>query len=633
MDHIKKHSSLLALLLVAVLYLVSLHYYSCWETRIINGGDTWGYYLYLPALFIHHDLAKPAQSIRVKNSYQNDGASKKDSVPKQDSVLNVIELSEVENGNYVNKYTIGLSILYSPFFFSAHLLAKVLGFPQDGYSAIYIYMIFLSSVVFVFAGLWYLRKLLLRYFPDSTTAIVIIIVSVATNLYYFSVFNSAMAHAYLFALYCFLIYNTDQWYKNEKAINAILAGLFAGLITLIRPSELICILIHLFWGITSFSDVRERIDLYIARWRAVMMAAVIFFLCGTPQFFYWKLLTGGFLFYSYGEEGFDFSDPHILSGMFSFNNGWLAYTPIMFLALIGILFLNKQKKFLLPVVTFLPIHIYITYSWWCWNYINGFGSRPMVEAYPLLCFPLSIVVDYIVKNRYLRGIFVTLLLIFCTLNLFQTWQHSEGVLWTENANWAYYKRVFGKTELNYLDLVAYDSGEIQPNSNAISLIDTLHTNYFEDSSSSQYTPKHVYQGAYSYALDRKTAYSPTYKKMISKMDLKGGDWIHVSVQCMRLHDSLDIYGMSKLVAEFGPSGKWRGVGLENKPGNHSNSIWGGKPKVWGEVFFWVQVPNDFNENTYFQCFVWNASGPVIYIDTLQVELWRSNSDNGSLSSL
>ncbi len=72
--------------------------------------------------------------------------------------------------------------------------------------------------------------------------------------------------------------------------------------------------------------------------------ALLFMLPIFPQLLYWKLVSGNWLFYSYGNEGFDFLHPHIFDGLFCFKNGWLSYTPIMLFGLIGIVLMHKKKK-------------------------------------------------------------------------------------------------------------------------------------------------------------------------------------------------------------------------------------------------------------------------------------------------
>ncbi len=41
---------------IAIFYLISFYGYRSWERQIVYGGDGWGYYAYLPALFIYHDI-------------------------------------------------------------------------------------------------------------------------------------------------------------------------------------------------------------------------------------------------------------------------------------------------------------------------------------------------------------------------------------------------------------------------------------------------------------------------------------------------------------------------------------------------------------------------------------------------
>ena len=77
------------------------------------------------------------------------------------------------------------------------------------------------------------------------------------------------------------------------------------------------------------------------------------FLVWIPQLLYWKTVTGNYLFYSYADEGFFFLNPQILKGLFSYRNGWLIYSPVMFFALLGIPFLYRYAKdFFLPVMLF-----------------------------------------------------------------------------------------------------------------------------------------------------------------------------------------------------------------------------------------------------------------------------------------
>ena len=50
------------------------------------------------------------------------------------------------------KMTMGMSILYSPFFFVAHGVALMSGYPEDGFSEPYKVFLLLSAIFYLFVG-------------------------------------------------------------------------------------------------------------------------------------------------------------------------------------------------------------------------------------------------------------------------------------------------------------------------------------------------------------------------------------------------------------------------------------------------------------------------------------------------
>ena len=67
--------SKVTLFLLTLIFILFLHRYERWESNIISGGDGWGYYMYLPALFIHADLGDMKESIRIRKSYHSGNQS------------------------------------------------------------------------------------------------------------------------------------------------------------------------------------------------------------------------------------------------------------------------------------------------------------------------------------------------------------------------------------------------------------------------------------------------------------------------------------------------------------------------------------------------------------------------------
>ncbi len=486
-------------------------------------------------------------------------------------------------------------------------------------------MMAIAPTFYTIAGFYFLRKILLQYVNDPTTAVVMLTLALATNLYFFNIINGPMSHAYLFALYSLLIFLTIRWYEKGSIRAVIGIGVVAGLITLIRPIGMLCIFIPLLWNITSGKDLRERVRFITQKYQAYGAAIGVFIIMGVPQLLYWKYATGHFLYYSYGEEGFDFLRAKIYHGLFGYKNGWLAYTPVMWLALLGIPLLFKKRAFLSPVLIILPLHIYIIYSWWCWNYINGFGSRPMIEMYALLSIPLAYFISFTTKNIIGKVIIGVLLLFFTWLNLFNTYQFTRGVMWSEDANWAYYKAVFGKTQLGYDELVTYDSGETQPDTNEILYIRDLYFDNFEDSLSANYTPTEVKNGHFGFKLDAATQLSPTLWKEVKELGIKKHTWIRASAWCMRKYDGFSFGSTANIIVSFGrkdKSYKKRVIRIDNKTGNDGYSLWGGRGNAWDKVSFFVKTPSDIQLNDVLKVYVWNVTQNPIYLDDLTVEMWE-----------
>ena len=59
-------------------------------------------------------------------------------------------------------------------------------------------------------------------------------------------------------------------------------------------------------------------------------------ICPMIQIFYWKYVTGEWLVYSYQDQGFSWlKDIIFCKAYIAIVQGWLVYTPVMILSLIG----------------------------------------------------------------------------------------------------------------------------------------------------------------------------------------------------------------------------------------------------------------------------------------------------------
>jgi hypothetical protein len=326
--------------------------------------------------------------------------------------------------------TMGVALFYSPFFFSAHALAGPLGFPADGYSKPYRVALVISSVVFALSGLLILIRLLRKFFSRGVAAVTILAIGLGTNLYFYSTIDPAMSHAYNFFLFAAFIFLTDKWIHQPSWPTTMLLGLAGGLIILVRPTNGIIFILVPLWFVGSVSDFKNRFNLLIKNSSRVVAIALIVLLVFLPQLLYWKYSTGSYFHYSYGDERFFFNDPEFFKGLFSYRKGWLVYTPIMAFALAGMILLHqRQRKLFWPVAVFTLLNLYIIWSWWCWWYGGGFGQRALIESYALLSIPFAAFTQFLMSKRSaIRAVFLGLVFFLVLLNIFQTFQYTEGII-------------------------------------------------------------------------------------------------------------------------------------------------------------------------------------------------------------
>ncbi|MDZ7774829.1 MAG: hypothetical protein U5L09_04050 [Bacteroidales bacterium] len=338
----------------------------------------------------------------------------------------------------------GVAMLHLPFFLLAHLITLLLPFAANGYSPPYELAMYLSSIFYTLAGVYFLRKLLLKHFTEKITAWTIILVVFGTNLFFYSTLRTGTSHTYSFALITASLFFYEQWHEKNTWKTTIIIGILSGFIVLIRPTNVIIALVFILYGITNFRALKDKLSVFKAHYPKLLLILIVAFMVLFPQMVYWKWITGDWIYYSYKDEGFFFSDPELIKGLFSFRKGWLLYTPVMFFSVLGMIWLyQNQRKYMLAVPIFFLINIYIVYSWWAWWYGGSFSSRPMIDTYGLMAIPLAAFLKETIHQK--KWIIVTIKTIFIALvilNLWQSKQYKRGIIHTDGMTKQSYLRSF-----------------------------------------------------------------------------------------------------------------------------------------------------------------------------------------------
>lgn len=402
------------LVIYILLFLFFKHPGETWDRSINSDGK--GYYAYLPALFIYHDLSyKFVESYEAKY-YPIDRSAFK-------------EFRMQSNGKTINKCFPGLAFLWLPFFLIAHLLSFLFGFPNDGYSLIYQYAISIAALFYLWLGCRFLMKLLIRSGASiKSAAFITFLIALGTNIIYFSIVENSMSHVYSFALVIMFLYNVYKYFHENRGIYFILLAILFGLIVLVRPTNgLIILLLPLMAWLPPkihnpfYSIIQTPLTII----RHIVPGILIFLVLLSLPLLLWHHTTSHWLVYQYGSERFHFLHPHFLGILFSYNRGWFIYTPIAFISVFGLGHLWKENKTVfLWTLVFFVLFIYVSSSWWMWYYASKCGQRVFIDIYAFVAILLLFLVQSIQKVRVLRYGLTTILILFTGLNIFQCYQHS-----------------------------------------------------------------------------------------------------------------------------------------------------------------------------------------------------------------
>jgi hypothetical protein len=636
MQFTKTHSLLLILALFAVLF--GLRFTKSFNNAL--SWDTKGYYLYLPAAFIYNDAG--IRNIDWVEEIQE----------KYGTTATLYFLNRQEFGDHVIKYTGGLAFLYSPFFFLGHGIALILpGVPADGFSLPYQYAVSLGMFILVFGALWFLRLILHRFFDDKTVLITLFLLVAGTNLVHQFTFGTLMSHTPLVFLFSLLIWSAIRFYDGLGEEQArplpghgfslslpqgetrrwLLAMAFvAGLISLIRPTEVVVLILVFLWGAGSWKSVKRRFTFFVRRPLWLLVFFGIMALVALPQLVYWKTLTGQWLYYSYDNagEGMDFLCPHTLKFLFSFRKGWLIYTPLMAFALYGLVFLYKKNRGLfLPVGLFFVVSLYLMSSWTTWWYAGGcFSSRAMISVYPALSIPLGYFVEWMLQQRKaLRSVLFAVAGLLVLLNMFQTWQFNKGIITQETMTRAYYFRSFLRTNVSSEDrellmvrrpLTALEKFEDEASYRQRLLFrKDFRQEDYPDFAFSDTVPRQ--DGSPSLVLDSLRSFSPTYE--MAFRDLTEGDhaWLRARA---RIYLPEGYTGPDPLlVVTFthkGDSYKYR------TSENYKIELEAGK---WNLIAFDYITPEVRRRSDRLMVYLWHRGRQAVFLESVQVDIYEPGS--------
>lgn len=572
--------------------------------HMIIGSDAAGYYAYLPALFIHHDLefkfCKEGEPTKVDAFGAN----------------HTLFMNHTPDGKHINKYFIGTSILELPFFFGAKICAQILGSPNNGYSTPFQAGVAIAGMFYAFLGLDQIRKFLIKKnISDLTIAFTLLLIFFGTNLYHYAVQEPGMSHAFSFCMVAIFINQVHNLIhkRNPKAITGAVIAL--SMIVLIRPVNGFVIFVVPFIA-ESWPALRNGFMLIRSHLLRFGIAAFIGMGLLFLQLLVWKISVGHWFADSYAGQDYDFTNAHIYNVLFSWRKGFFIYTPLMILAVIGIY--NLSSWFArISFIFFFAMNIWFVASWQIWSYGGSYGMRPMIDTYAVMAIPLAFFL-HSKKNRLFKALKWFAAVLLMSYNMIQVYQYAIGVLPYDDMTWSKYKKIFLETSIHYSCI--YDPGTLQMHTMPQnSVLIGSKTRTFEENSDAGFTSfwgintEKSFSGKHSAKLD--TGNVSAGLKLLFRENVPDSvfryTWARIKAKIFLPEKTLD----AKLGVQFLDSTE--SYGWESPP------LWFliDKTGEWTDLQYDVKLPIPKSPNGSISVYLYQDYKSEGYIDDLTIQFW------------
>ena len=235
----------------------------------------------------------------------------------------------------INVFSAGPAILWSPFFWSAHLYVATDNFlgrelyPADGVSLPYRRSTGAGTIAVVVVGAALLVSMIVR-----TTGMTVAVLAVggavaASPVLYYTFLVPAMPHGVTFGVASAFIWAWDRLRREPSLNRWILVGGLFGLLTMCRWQAAVFGLLPL--GVAVEGLWKKTLPL---RW--LLAAAVAALIAFAPQSIAWRLGFGHWILIPQGRGFLNFSSPHWLDTLVSADHGFFNWTPLMLVGFVGL---------------------------------------------------------------------------------------------------------------------------------------------------------------------------------------------------------------------------------------------------------------------------------------------------------
>ena len=320
-------------------------------------GDGLGHYAYVRSLLIDGDF-----DFRNEFHDYSGGAA-------------LPSLKETATGLVGNPWPVGPAILWLPAFAVAHQSIDPHGdVARNGYSQPYHTAIVFASVAYGLLGLLVSFLCALRFASAGMAFVAVGIVFWATPALFYLTGDPPMPHSMSILSVGVAVFTWLRWRESTAASAYLLFGAATGFCALIRFQDGVVGILPV-WSLANLSGYAWRQRLGLLLW---FIGG--FVLVSLPQLWVFRQIYGTWLLVPQGGSFLHLSDPAILGLLFSWQHGFVSWTPIAVLLLASTIMLAVRKPvYGVPLMVFVVAEVYLAAAAGDWWGGAAFGARRLVS--------------------------------------------------------------------------------------------------------------------------------------------------------------------------------------------------------------------------------------------------------------
>jgi hypothetical protein len=361
-------------------------------------GDGVGYYAFARAPLIEHRLDFRQDWMNANESFRMWRVS------GQGDSGSIDQDQYTSTGHLNNHFAVGPAILWAPFLIVTHAIVKTadaLGghIRADGFSRPYLVTMALATALYGFGALWISFHLARKYLPEHWAFAATLGIWFASSLPVYMYFNPSWSHAHSAFIVALFLWYWLRTRGERTLLQWVILGAIGGLMMDVYYINAVVLLLPFVESMAAYFSAIQRGE--ISRAGSMLFANALFSVtllaAFLPTLITKKIIYGSFRNFGYGVPWY-WSSPAFFKVALSSDHGFLAWTPILALAVVGLaLFARTDRTLALGLGGVFLLYVYAIGCYADWDGLSSFGNRFFISLTPIFVIGLAAFFDWVAK--------------------------------------------------------------------------------------------------------------------------------------------------------------------------------------------------------------------------------------------